>query len=205
MAKAIPPTIRNLGKPVVCLWLRRVKQPLKDWSHMCWMQTSWPGLRKRSLKNKNYLRKSRDDGSRDKPFHPQRLTMWSSIMTSLVLGNMKFQNLSHTLCHTFSCDGRETHVHHWKMSLTTAMDTIYQQSITIGPCLNLTYSSSLWLDHPMCTILRLMISISEKEESVSVTLNCEAEKGDFISKAKLWPTWRKLDWQTSLLSVWWDK
>ena len=27
MAKAIPPTIRKLGKPVVCLWLRRVKQP----------------------------------------------------------------------------------------------------------------------------------------------------------------------------------
>ena len=39
------------------------------------------------------------------------------------IGDMKFWNLTHTLCHTFNCGARETHVHHWKMALTRAMDT----------------------------------------------------------------------------------
>ena len=164
--KPFHPPSENLGNQLsVFGWEEWSSQPLKDWSHTCWI--SWPGLSKRSLKSKNYLRKSCDDGNRDKLFHLQRLTMWKfhNALPCIGVGSMKFWNLSHTLCHTFSCGDRETHVHHRKMSLTRAMDTVYQQSVSIGPCLHLAHSSFLWLDHPICTILSLLISTSEKRVS----------------------------------------
>lgn len=78
-------------------------------------------------------------------------------------------------------------MYHCKMALTGALHRIYQH-----------YTEKHWIllkfdIHPLSHMTglphvyysRLMMSVSEKEESISVTVNCETEKGDFADEPRL--------------------
>lgn len=137
-------------------------------------------------------------------------TMTSIVLVSVTRDCRSWVPLghSHRTRHTTRWGCGDTCGYHWKMALTGALHRIYQHyperqhwtllKFDICPLFH-----TNGLPHEYHS--RLMMSISEKEDSIFVTVNCETEKGDFADKPRLWPTWIKSDWYTALFRVWWDK
>ncbi|XP_027631403.1 rab9 effector protein with kelch motifs isoform X3 [Tupaia chinensis] len=88
------------------------------------------------------------------------------------------------------------------MTPTGALDTMYQYHIEKQHWTLLKFDTFLppgRLDHAMCIIPWPVMSVSEKEDSNSITLNCEAEEGDSADKGVTQDGDSRVEHQTDIL------
>lgn len=176
------------------------------------VQTLWPDL----VSAQNLLKKSISEYSHvmmTAETNPWRLIRWK-ILWLPPLHWCKWYEVVEVESHWGILTGCATHsvviVKNMCILLKNGCPKTTRHNITeknnIGPCLKLTSpTATVRWPHLTNLILRLVRSVSEKEEPLPICLSCETEKGNCADKPRLWPTWGKLDWQTALFCVWWNE